>query len=212
MPRPILLVGGAPRVAVDAVRDLVARASGATACALAARLAALGRASDLLLAADAAPGAPAWARFRDRRDLEAQLARWIAAQPEGAVVLSAAVNDYEVEAVEWQRGGAEGRLAAGEKLAGDCDTVLIRLRPAGKLIDRLRPEFGLAGPLVGFKYEAAATLLDSAERLRRRVGAACVAANSLCGRVHAIVDAAGCTPCADRAAFLDRLAERIAAL
>ncbi|MCS6970033.1 MAG: phosphopantothenoylcysteine decarboxylase [Planctomycetota bacterium] len=211
MPRPVLLVGGAPRVPIDAVRCLVASASGATALALAQLLAARGRRADLLLAGDAQPQAAAWARYGTRQELEARLAAWIAEHPDGAVVMSAAVNDYELAGVEWRRGAAAGSLAGNEKLPSGCDEVLIRLRPAGKLIDRLR-DLGLRGPIVGFKYEAAATVLASAAALRARVGAACVAANSLCGRVHALVDAEGSEPCADRRQFLERLAARIAAL
>jgi hypothetical protein len=202
MARPVLLVGGAPRVAVDAVRHLTVAATGATAVMLRGLLAEAGIAGDLLLSLDAAPGASA-ARYTDRAGLESALAAWISNHPEGCVVMSAAVNDYEVAAVERSAGGLSERLAPGAKLA--------RLRPAGKLIDRLGPEFGLRGPLFGFKYEAAGTVLASAEALRRRVGCAVVAANSLCGRVHALVDAAGSEHLPDRPAFIASLARRLTA-
>ena len=71
--RPILLVGGAPRVPVDAIRHLTVAATGATALALAAQLREAGRQADLLLSLDAAPGAAA-ARYRDRDGLEEALA------------------------------------------------------------------------------------------------------------------------------------------
>jgi hypothetical protein len=210
MARPVLLVGGAPRVAVDAVRHLTVAATGATAVMLRGLLAEAGIAGDLLLSLDAAPGASA-ARYTDRAGLESALAAWISNHPEGCVVMSAAVNDYEVAAVERSAGGLSERLAPGAKLASGADEVVIRLRPAGKLIDRLGPEFGLRGPLFGFKYEAAGTVLASAEALRRRVGCAVVAANSLCGRVHALVDAAGSEHLPDRPAFIASLARRLTA-
>lgn len=209
--RPILLVGGAPRVAIDAIRHFTAAASGATAVALAARLRAQGRESHLLLSLDAAPGAAA-ARYADRDALEEGIGAWIGRHPDGCVVMSAAVNDYRVATVEhWERGEVRA-LKPGEKLPSGADEVVIRLRQASKIIDRLRPEFGLRGPIVGFKYEAVATVLASAEALRRRVGAALVAANSLCGTMQALVDASGSESHASREELLDALARRIAAL
>lgn len=209
--RPILLVGGAPRVPVDAVRHLTVAATGATAVALAARLQALGRDSNVLLSLDAV-AEPRAQRYADRDQLEEAMGRWIARHPQGCVVMSAAVNDYRVTAVERWEGGEVRALRPGEKLPSGADEVVIRLRQASKLIDRLRPEFGLRGPIVGFKYEAVATVLDSAEALRRRVGASVVVANSLCGTMQALVDATGSETHADREALLDALARRIAAL
>ena len=55
-----------------------------------------------------------------------------------------------------------------------------RLRRAPKLIDQL-PSWGHQGPLVAFKYEDAATVITSASKLRNRVDAQLVVANSLCG-------------------------------
>lgn len=209
--RPILLVGGAPRVRIDAIRHFTAAASGATAVALSARLRVQGRESQLLLSLDASPGTQAQ-RYADRDALEEGLAAWIGRHSDGCVVMSAAVNDYRVATVEhWERGEVRA-LRPGEKLPSGADEVVIRLRQASKLIDRLRPEFGLRGPIVGFKYEAVATVLDSAEALRRRVGASVVVANSLCGTMQALVDATGSETHADREALLDALARRIAAL
>ncbi len=209
--RPILLVGGAPRVRVDAVRDLVAHATGATAVALSERLAAAGARPDLLLARDAAP-APAAQRYVDRAGLETALGGWIAAHPQGVVVLSAAINDYDVAAVERRSGTAWASYASGEKLPSGGDEVLIRLRPAAKLIDQLRPRWGLAGPIVGFKYEAEDTVIAAAEALRQRTGAAVVVANSLCATVQALVDAEGVERIAERSGLVVRLAERLLVL
>lgn len=209
--RIILLVGGAPRVPVDAIRHLTVGATGATSVALAARLRAAGREAQLLLSLDAAPGVHA-ARYGDRESLDEALTAWIARHPDGCVVMSAAVNDYRVAQVERWEAGEVRALKPGEKLPSGADEVVIRLKPDGKLIDRLRPDFGLRGPIVGFKYEDAASVVDSAVALRARTGAACVAANSLCGAVQAIVEADGVERFATREALIAALAARIAAL
>jgi phosphopantothenoylcysteine synthetase/decarboxylase len=212
MARPVLIVGGAPRLAVDAVRYLTVRASGGTALGLSQRLAAAGLAVDLLLSPDAAPEATAALRYGDRAALEAGLAGWIGAHPEGVVVMSAAINDYAVERVERVVGGAVHVHAPGDKVPSGADELVIRLRPASKVIDQLRPRFGLTGPIVGFKYEASATVVASAQALQRRIGAAVVVANSLQGTVQALVDGAGVERFPGRAALLDELARRLVAL
>lgn len=209
--RPILLVGGAPRLAIDAVRHLTVNATGATAIDIAGRLRASGHTPHLLLSQDAAPGADA-ERYRDRDSLELALSAWIGRHPDGCVVMSAAVNDYRVVAVERWEGGESRLVRPGEKLPSGAEEVVIRLRPADKVIDRLRPEFGLRGPLIAFKYEAAATVLASAEALRQRVGAALVVANSLCGSVQALLRDEGPEHFSAREALLAALAAGIAAL
>ena len=208
--RSILLVGGAPRVPVDAIRHLTVAATGATALALAAQLRDQGRDAHLLLSLDASPGAAA-ARYVDREALEEAMATWISGHPDGCVVMSAAVNDYRVTRVErWETGEARA-LRPGEKLPSGADEVVIRLRQDSKLIDRLRPAFGLRGPIIGFKYEDASTVLTSAGELLARVGASCIAANSLCGSVLAIIDGGGIERFAGREALIAALARRIAA-
>ena len=54
-------------------------------------------------------------------------------------------------------------------------------------------------------------LLASAAALCTRVQAACIAANSLCGSVLAVVDAGGAERYDDRGSLIDALALRIAA-
>lgn len=208
--RPLLITGGAPRLTVDAVRFMSVRASGATAVALAERLRRTGIAAELLLGSLAAPAAPA-RRYDSRADLETALQAWIADHPHGVVVMSAAVNDYEVAGLEARLGDETRRFAPGDKAPSGADELVVRLRPAGKVIDRLRA-WGLAGPIVGFKYEAAATVIAAAQALRARTGAALVVANSLCGGVQALVTADGVDAAPDRTVLLDRLALRLAAL
>jgi hypothetical protein len=208
--RPILLVGGAPRVPVDAIRHLTVAATGTTALALQSKLRRLGRESHLLLSLDAVP-APGAKRYADRDALEETMGSWIAQHPDGCVVMSAAVNDYRVTRVERWEGGEVRALRPGEKLPSGADEVVIRLRQDSKLIDRLRPSFGLRGPIIGFKYEDAATVLASAAALCGRVKAACIAANSLCGSVLAVVDAGGVERHTSRESLIEALTSRIAA-
>lgn len=208
MHRAILIVGGAPRVAVDAIRHLTVAATGTTALALRRALHDQGRESHLLLSLDAAPGA-ASERYGDRDSLELALSTWISHHPNGCLVMTAAVNDYRVALVERWEDGESRSLRPGEKLASGAEEIVIRLRPDNKIIDRLRPEFGLLGPIIGFKYEAATTVIASAEELRQRVGAACVVANSLCGTVQGIVDASGTESFQDRDLLIANLSRRI---
>lgn len=209
MSRPLLLVGGAPRLVVDAVRFLSVRASGATAVALAGRLQAAGLPADLLLGVLAEPSARAL-RYDSREDLELALRGWIAAHPDGVVVMSAAINDYQVQQVESRQGEAVRVFAPGDKAPSGADELVIRLRPASKVIDQLRP-WGLHGPIVGFKFEDAATVVASAQALRRRTGAALVVANSLCGRVQALVGST-IVNYDGRDALLDALSTQLVAL
>ena len=70
----------------------------------------------------------------------------------------------------------------------------------------------LAGPVVGFKYEAKDTVLAAAAALRQRVGAALVVANSLCGRVQALVDERGHERFPDRPALIEAVGARLGQL
>lgn len=208
--RPILLVGGAPRVTVDAVRYLTVAASGATAVQLKEALQHQGLSSDLLLGIDASPAVAA-ERYVDRTGLETVLKRWISANPTGVVVMSAAINDYDVARVEVEQDGGSVTVPPGAKLPSRAGAVTIRLQPASKVIDQLRG-WGLGGPIVGFKYEARDSVIASAAAQCVRVGAAVVVANSLCGQVQALVDARGHEKFPDRAALIEALAARLGLL
>lgn len=208
--RPILLVGGAPRVTVDAVRFLTVAASGATAVQLKETLQQQGLRADLLLGIDASPTVAA-ERYADRKGLETTLKRWISANPTGVVVMSAAINDYEVAQVVVEQEGGTVVLPAGAKLPSRAGAVSIRLQPASKVIDQLR-SWGLGGPIVGFKYEAGESVIASASAQCARVGAAVVVANSLCGEIQALVDAHGHERFPDRPALIGALSARIARL
>lgn len=210
MPRPILIVGGAPRLAVDAVRFLSVKASGNTAVALARGLAQHAVAADLLLGILARPDVTAQ-RYDGRTDLEDALRAWLARHSDGVVVMSAAINDYQLARVERHRAGVVETFAPGAKVPSGGDELVLRLVPATKVIDQLAT-WGHRGPLVGFKYEDATTVIASAQALQRRCGAALVVANSLCGRVQALVQPASVQEFNNRDALLDGLIAQVAVL
>ena len=185
-------------------------ATGSTAIELQKRLAAAGIACDLLLGVHAAPQAAAL-RYDSRDDLERGLQAWLAANPEGVVVMAAAINDYQVAALESRHGSTTTQHDPGAKIPSGADELVIRLRPATKIIDRLR-SWGLRGPLVAFKYEAADTVVASAQSLRARSGASVVVANSLDGSVQVLVDAIRVQPLATREDLITALTERLITL
>jgi phosphopantothenoylcysteine synthetase/decarboxylase len=208
--RPVLITGGAPRVAVDAIRYLTVHATGTTAVELQQQLVKAGLSCDLLLGVHAAPGVEAL-RYDSRDDLERGLQSWLALNPEGLVVMAAAINDYQVAALESVQGATTTQHDPGAKIPSGADELVIRLRPASKIIDRLR-SWGLRGPLVAFKYEAADTVVASAQSLRARSGASLVVANSLDGSVQALVDAIRVQSMGNRAELIAALAERLVLL
>ncbi len=195
---------------VDAVRFMSVAASGATATQLKDALHHQGLGADLLLGIDASPLVAA-ERYVDRAGLETALKRWILVNPTGVVVMSAAVNDYHVARVMIEQEGGTVPLPVGGKLPSRAGAVTIRLEPASKIIDQLRA-WGLAGSIIGFKYEAKDTVVASAEAQRQRVGAAVVVANSLCGQLQALVDEHGSERFPDRPALIEALAGRLGAL
>lgn len=205
--RPILITGGAPRVAVDAIRYLTVQTTGHTATTLQAGLKTRKIDCDLLLGVHAAPLSEA-RRYDSREDLEREMQAWIAANPDGIVVMAAAVNDYTVSHVETIRNGKPMAHEAQGKVPSGADELVIRLKPASKIIDRLRA-WGLHGPLVAFKYEAADSVLASARSLQGRIGAQLVVANSLDGTVQALVDPIRVQTCADREGLMAALLERL---
>jgi len=209
--RAILIPGGAPRVTVDAVRHLTVAATGTTAVQLRDDLLASGLEVTCLLSQDAAPAETRVERYNDRASLDAAARSWVERHPDGVVVMTAAVNDYQVEQVTTRAAGQATDWPPGSKVPSRAEEVMIRLRPAPKLIDQLA-SWGHAGPLVACKYEDSDSVLDAAERLRERVGAAVVLANSLDGTVQALVDEEGVHRADERYGVLAALVERIVSL
>ena len=190
MQRPVLIVGGAPKIKIDAVRYLSVQATGRTALYLHEQLVAKACASTVLLADDVAcpAGLASLMRYQDRTALDRAIDGYLCKEPHAVIVMTAAVNDYELAALaaHFDDGSCQ-KFAATEKIPSGAEELIIHLRGAPKLIDSLA-ERGHCGPLVACKYEEAATVIASAQALQTRVDADVVLANSLCGTVQALVD------------------------
>jgi phosphopantothenoylcysteine synthetase/decarboxylase len=123
----VLITAGATRNPIDAIRYLSAHATGRTGIDLASRLRGT-HAVHLLGSAEACLRAPPGLvaeEFTSTRDLLARMEGWILAHPRGVVIHSAAVGDYEAEPV-------------ASKIASGAPELVLRLRPAPKIVDRIR--------------------------------------------------------------------------
>ncbi|MDP2316151.1 MAG: phosphopantothenoylcysteine decarboxylase [Pseudomonadota bacterium] len=166
---PLLLTAGATRNPVDAIRYLSAHATGRTGVDLAARLGA-SHAVHLLGSAEACLRAPttlSTEEFTSTRDLMARMERWITAHPRGVLVHSAAVGDYEADAV-------------ATKIPSGAPELVLRLHPGPKIVDHVRtwaPDIFL----VSFKAGAPGLTPDALEAIARaqlvRTGSDLVFAN-----------------------------------
>ena len=191
MTRPVLLIGGAPIIPVDAVRFLTVEASGRTASFIAEQLDRRYSLNDVTLLlsqlAVQAGGFDSTQQYRSRDDLERAVAQYIQSFPDAVIFMSAAVNDYAFDSASETRAGVETRFGnADAKISSGADELTIRLKPASKLIAAL-PAWGHAGSLIACKYEDRQTVVQSAQSLRRQYDAKCVVANSLCGAVQSLV-------------------------
>ncbi len=195
----VLITAGATRNPVDAVRYLSASSSGRTGVALADALVARGHDVLLLGSEEALLRAPHLRGevYGSTRDLMARMARWVRANPRGAVLHASAVGDYEVEAL-------------ATKIRSGQDTLTLTLRPTPKIADHVRG-WGLTGPFVTFKAASPETTdaeLEAIARAQRvRTGSDRVFANVL-GRLGELVLLVGdeAMRFADRGAAIDALA------
>ncbi|HTL53084.1 MAG TPA: phosphopantothenoylcysteine decarboxylase, partial [Planctomycetota bacterium] len=210
--RTVWIVAGSPRVKVDAVRHITVPATGATAVELARNLKAqkiqpVGGIR-LLRAVDAQACAPEMLRadnpfqaietYATYDELVERLKTALRQSPNAAVVMSAAVNDYEVAQVTWTDAmGAPGGLNPRDpahptaKLPSGLPAVRIELKPTAKIIDRIRSEWSREAYLVGFKNEPAETVVASSRKLMERAGCHLVVANSIGLTYNAILRKSG---------------------
>lgn len=207
----VIILAGAPRVALDAVRFMTVHASGTTAHTLAEALRRQHIPVTVIASPDACPSEVDAIRYCSREDLDAALKQQLQVEPDSVVVSSAAINDYQLAAVESACEGSNQCHHPEHKISSGAEEVVIRLRPAPKLVDKL-PSWGHIGSLVAFKYEDASTVKASAQKLLSRVGAKVVVANSLCGTVQALVDGDGICDYANRDQLMAALADRVTVL
>lgn len=179
--KPILLTAGATRNRVDAIRYLSAFASGGTALSLIDGLGdgpihLLGSAEALLRARLAVAerrlaGLPAWKlvleEYGGTRDLERRMRAWVQSNPEGIVVHSAAVGDYEA-------------APNTSKIPSGQAEILIRLTPAPKILDQIRgwaPNCRILSFKAGAPGLTPSELIGIARAQLRRTGSDLVFAN-----------------------------------
>ena len=143
-----------------------------------------------------------------RAELDESVQQWVVAHPQGTIVMSAAINDYEVAGCMLKTGNEERMIPQGDKVPSGADAVHIVLQRAPKLVDQLA-DWGHRGALVVFKYEASETVIASAQRLRERVGSCLAVANSLDGSIQAITTDEGVVTYDNRESLLNGLAEHI---
>ncbi|MGH7142513.1 MAG: phosphopantothenoylcysteine decarboxylase [Planctomycetota bacterium] len=221
--RPIWITAGAPRVPVDGVRYLTAAATGATAAELAGILRARRDlalsglnclcSQDALACHAAHRDHPTlfdrFETFTTYAELAAQLQSALQADTRAAVIMSAAVNDYEVARVEAPAAGLsiDPAIHPGAKLPSGLTDVAIRLKPTAKIIERIRREWAPDAYLVGFKNEPADTVVAAARKLLERADCHLVVANSIGLDYNAIVRKNGALePYPARRTMLDALA------
>lgn len=123
----VLITAGATRNPLDAIRYLSAHATGRTGVDLAARLALRHRVL-LLGSTEACLRAPPeqdTETYTSTRDLMAQMERWCRAHPDGVVIHSAAVGDYEA-------------AARTDKIPSGQPCITFTLTPTPKIVDHLR--------------------------------------------------------------------------
>lgn len=160
----VLITSGGTAEPIDGVRVLTNTSTGATGALLAEHFVRCGHRVTLLRARGAVrPGVACREEtYFTFADLDAALARLLAAEPFDAVIHAAAVSDYGVELVD-----AAGRVQPTG--AGKLDTdapPLLRLRPHPKLLDTLRAR--TVGPLcvVAFKLTCGAPDAEASAAVR----------------------------------------------
>jgi len=200
---PALVTAGATRNPVDAIRYLSAGATGSTGLALARALAPT---HDVLLLGSAeaclrADGSVPCEEFGSTRDLMARMERLLWSRPGGVLVHSAAVGDYEAEAL-------------ATKIPSGQPELVIRLRPGPKIVDHVRtwdPAVFLVSFKAGSPEWSDDKLLEVATAQRARTRSDLVFANRLgdLDRSCAIVASSGVERFTSRDSALSRLVERI---
>lgn len=160
----VLITSGGTAEPIDGVRVLTNTSTGATGALLAEHFVRCGHDVTLLRARSAERPEVACREetFFTFADLDAALARLLAAEPFDAVIHAAAVSDYGVELVD-----AAGRVQPA--CAGKLDTgtpPLLRLRPHPKLLDTLRARAVAPLRVVAFKLTCGAPGTEASAAVR----------------------------------------------
>lgn len=171
MKRPAAIVTTGPASApIDEVRRITNSASGEIGVLLADALIAVGWEVFLLRGKGATctrvPQGAAWHEFESNQDLSHLLGEL--AETRGrdiaAIFHAAALSDYAVASVS----GPGGPIAAARKIPGDLAQLQLVLKPAVKILPRLRGWFPHAW-VVGWKYELEGTRENAIEAARTQL-------------------------------------------
>lgn len=181
----LLVTAGNTQTPIDRVRCITNIFSGRTGANIAAAAHDRGHAVTVLTSHPETVTAPGVTvrPYRTFDELAALMAETIPGGRFDAVVHAAAVSDYHLAGVFTQSDGAFVDAAAG-KVRSTHPELWLKLVPAPKLVDRIRPDWRFAGVLVKFKLEVGVTdeeLLGIAERSRVASGADLMSANTLDG-------------------------------
>ncbi|WP_020471673.1 phosphopantothenoylcysteine decarboxylase domain-containing protein [Zavarzinella formosa] len=200
----ILVTAGNTQTPIDRVRCITNIFSGKTGGHIAAVAAARGHLVTALTShPESVPDPGALKKLRPYRTFE-ELERLMAEEiPNGgydAVIHAAAVSDYHLagvyapapgsafdpETAVWQSNEGSPRMidTAAGKVKSHHPELWLRLKPAPKLVDRIRRDWNFAGLLVKFKLEVGVTddeLRDIAEKSRQQSYADLMVANTLEG-------------------------------
>jgi phosphopantothenoylcysteine decarboxylase/phosphopantothenate--cysteine ligase len=143
--KTVIVIGGASRESIDAVRSVTNESSGATAVALATQAHYRGAKVRFWAGAVSVP-IPSWlevTHWRSVGDLEALVrARASDLRTASAVLVPAAISDFTFSA------------ESGKISSRDRPTLTLTLERAPKILTRLRRAVGRGTLLVGFKLEA----------------------------------------------------------
>jgi phosphopantothenate-cysteine ligase/phosphopantothenoylcysteine decarboxylase/phosphopantothenate--cysteine ligase len=193
----LLVVAGNTMSPIDRVRGITNIFTGRTGASIAAVAKSRGHDATLLTShPETSPNEVAAIAYRTYDELHSLLQQEIMIGGYDAIVMSAAVNDYQcvgtyapADGTTFDDNGLSltGPLVdvARGKVKGNHRELWLRLVPAPKLIDRIRTPWGFRGALVKFKLEVDVTddkLLAIGDASRRQSRADWLVANTLEGR------------------------------
>jgi phosphopantothenate-cysteine ligase/phosphopantothenoylcysteine decarboxylase/phosphopantothenate--cysteine ligase len=193
-PMNILLTAGNTQTPVDRVRCITNVFTGKTGAQIAATAFDRGHTVTLLTShpdvLSAIPAArdrvePQWRvrTYRTFDDLDHLMAAEVTSGRYDVVIHAAAVSDYHVAGIYTHDHGEFTDVSAG-KVKSTHPELWLKLSPAPKLVDKIRPVWGFKGVLVKFKLEVGVSeeeLRQVAERSRVQSGAELMSANTLEG-------------------------------
>lgn len=203
MKRPLLITAGATRNPIDSMRFISANASGKTGIWLGKQCSnhfdvhILGSS----LALSKAPSSLSVEEFFSTADLLNRMQRWIKTHPNGVVIHSAAVGDFEC------KDASLGKISSGS-------SITLELIPTPKILDKIK-QWASTSFLISFKAAAPETNLDQliaiASAQAKRTSSDIVFANVI-GNIQnqcILVEKQENTLCTTRQEALDLLLEKI---